>query len=339
MAMDMSLLSNWSSGYSYQAFGNTENVLRRASFPFDYNETTAFNGQYYEPRINLRGLASMLDASPHHARALYYKTEQVIKTFVPKKIKIGAREFTFLTREKLKQIVFDRLHYGHGYGFIYKNIGGYPIGIAYKPTYYIRRLAEFNRYGMLENSIISPFNAGDVFQWKAHDPLSSIYGRPEWLACLQALLMQEDSLLIPRRDFEEGTREKMILTAGMSTNEHTDFKASLKETKGGRRQTVAINFLKANDIDKVIKVINAENPLKTDFVKYGQYAQEIINECHNMPRYMDNEGGSVDPDKVRKTFYQDVIVPIQEDIKVINDYIPQDLAIEFATPAEYQVSP
>lgn len=188
------------------SFGDPEPVLTHL---LDYLGVfmSPFAG-YYEPPISLIGLSRMRHANAQHGRCLTFKRNIISRFFQPNEI-IGMNDF--------RAACYEHQVFGMSYFQLLRNRLGGLQRLQHLPTLNMRRKADADngqsQFCWLGPDQLTPldFQPGEVVQTVEYDTLQQIYGIPDWLCAMQALLLNEDATLFRRRYYHNGCHIGYIL--------------------------------------------------------------------------------------------------------------------------------
>jgi PBSX family phage portal protein len=186
-----------------------------------------FNGRWYEPPINLDGLARSTRASVYLQSGLTFKRNMLSRTFVPHRL---------LSREAFEQFALDWLWCGNAYLERRRNRLGGTLSLQPALAKYMRRGQDLDRYFMVRGwQNEHEFEAGTICHIREADINQEVYGLPEWLAALQSALLNESATLFRRRYYLNGSHAGFILYVSDAAQNEKDIdsmREALKKSKG-----------------------------------------------------------------------------------------------------------
>ncbi len=198
---------------------------------------------YYEPPVSLIGLSRMRHANAQHGRCLNFKRNILSRFFVPNNI-IGMKDF--------RCACYDHQCFGMGYFQVIRNSFNGVAKLQHLPALNMRRKAD-NDNGQTQYCWLGPdrlapvyFEPGEVIQTIEYDTVQQIYGIPDWLCSMQALLLNEEATLFRRKYYRNGCHIGYILyTTDPNLDPKTEkmLKDKIKDGKGaGNFRSLYINI-------------------------------------------------------------------------------------------------
>lgn len=303
--------------FGFFGFGEPISAIRKNNFLAYQGLMQSFN--YYEPPIRKLDLVNSLDANAHHACAIDYETQTMTLNFLQSQL---------LRLKDFRMAAFDFFVTGELFLKKIRNILGQVINLTHLPSLYMRVKIDggFCRLDWYDR-IIDEFEENDIVHIKNYDMRQNIYGTPKWYPQLQAILLGENALLLPRREFTDGTTRKLIMMAGFEKSLVKAFNDRLKESKGEQEKTL-VAHLPENDkrLDDVIKIVSDDNAFKIPFSDFYELSATIIMECHRIPPFLVGqqvEKGASPPDLAKvEAIYAKEILQNMRFFEEINDYVP-----------------
>lgn len=318
-------------------FGDPEAVLDRREL-FDLFETT-HNSKWYEPPIPMAALGRTYRMASHHQSAIVLKRNLLTGSFQPSR---------WLSRADFARWAMDWLIFGNAFMERIDNAGGRPV--ALKPA-----LAAWTRVGVVPGQFwfIKPgglletahaFRPGSVHQLIEPDPLQEIYGMPEYLCALQSGLLNEAATLFRRKYYKNGSHAGFILyisEEALTTADSDAVRKAMKDAKGpGNFRNLYLHIPKGKK-DGVQILPISEVAAKDEFLNIKEVTRDDVLAAHRVPPQLlgvvpKNTGGFGNVMDAASTFYEMEIVPIQQRMLELNEWLGLE-AISFAprgTPAQ-----
>lgn len=206
-------------------FGDPTPVLDGREL-LDYLECW-WNGRWYEPPINLDGLARSTKASVYLQSGLTFKRNMLSRTFIPHRL---------LSRAAFEQFALDWLWCGNAYLERRRSMLGTALELQPVLAKYMRRGKDLDRYFMVRGwKQEHEFEAGSICHLREADINQEIYGLPEWMAALQSALLNESATLFRRKYYNNGSHAGFILYMNDPAQNEDDIKGlreALKNAKG-----------------------------------------------------------------------------------------------------------
>lgn len=322
------------------SFGDPETCLD--------NRMTEYIGIYadmnglYSPPISLPGLIKLLRVNAQHGPILYFKRNMILKWFKPNPI---------LSPRTFKKFAFDYCWSANGYLQIIRNAFGAVIKLRHLPSLTMRYTSTPGVYAQIKSDgSVTRFKKGEVIHLKEYDPSQGIYGIPQYYGGIQSALLNEDATLFRRKYFKNGAHMGFIFSMAdpnLSVEDEAALKAAIRDSKGvGNFRSLFINNRSGKvDADKAIKITPVGDiATKDDFDKIKKIT---LNDMLSMHRAMEalcgqssgDSPGFGDLDKITRAYYNNEVVPMQQDMEEINEYLPAHQHIEFLIPTYSDLYP
>lgn len=232
-------------------------------------------GGYYEPPISLVGLSRMRHANAQHGRCLTFKRNIISRFFVPNDI-IGMNDF--------RAACYEHQCFGMSYFQKFHNGFGQVKRLKHLPTLNMRRKKDTEsgqtQFCWIGADRLTPvdFQPDEVLQTLEYDTMQRIYGIPDWLCAMQALLLNEDATLFRRRYFHNGCHigyilyssdpnmdpktEKMLIERMKEGKAAGNFRSLFINIPGGKEksvQVIPVGDISQRDEFQRIKNISADD--------------------------------------------------------------------------------
>lgn len=290
----------------------------------------------YEPPISLHGLTKLLRVNAQHGPILYFKRNMILKWYKPNPI---------LSRRTFKRVAFEYLTYGMGYLQIVKNVFNQIIKLRHLPAMTMRYTTTRDVYAQIkQDGSVIRFKPGEVIQLKEYDPTQGIYGLPQYYGGIQSALLNEDATLFRRRYYRNGAHMGFIFSMAdpsLSIEAEKALKAQIAESKGvGNFRSLFINNRsgKMTDADKAVKLIPVGDiSTKDEFERVKKISLNDMLGMHRAQEALSGQSSGDSPgfgdlDKITRAYYNNEVVPLQQDMLEINEYLPSNQHIEFIEP-------
>ena len=322
------------------SFGDPETCLD--------NRMTEYIGIYadmnglYSPPISLPGLIKLLRVNAQHGPILYFKRNMILKWFKPNPI---------LSPRTFKKFAFDYCWSANGYLQIIRNPFGAIIKLRHLPSLTMRYTSTPGVYAQIKsNGSVIRFKKGEIIHLKEYDPSQGIYGIPQYYGGILSALLNEDATLFRRKYFKNGAHMGFIFSMAdpnLSVDDEAALKAAIRDSKGvGNFRSLFINNRSGKvDADKAIKITPVGDiATKDDFDKIKKIT---LNDMLSMHRAMEalcgqssgDSPGFGDLDKITRAYYNNEVVPMQQAMEEINEYLPAHQHIEFSIPTYSDLYP
>ncbi len=290
------------------------------------------NGQYYQTPVPLTGLARLLRANAYHWPMLEFKVNKLLRGFM------GS---TALDRITMRKAATDYMVFANAYLQRLYNMFGQVVGYAHLAAINMRRAKADDQYIMLGvDGSMTTFEPGEVLHIKNYDVSQEIYGLPSYLGAIQSMLLQEDATLFRRRYYRNGAHMGYVFyssSAYLDIDDETALRTAMKESKGvGNFRNLFLHI--PNGREKDIQILPVGDfSTKDELEKIKNISRDDIIAAHRIPPALANiipsvAGGLGDITAADAVYVQNEIEPLQEDLGVVNDDLPEHLRVHF-TPA------
>lgn len=306
-------------------FGDPEPVLERRQL-FELFETT-HNGRWYEPPVPPTQLGQLFSAmSSHHQSAILLKRDMLAGAFAPSR---------WLSRADFARWVLDWLIFGNAYMERVDNNAGRLLSLRPSPAAYTRVGVKPDQFWFLlgkQASVIRQaheFRPGTVHHLIEPDPLQEIYGQPQYMSSLHSGLLNEAATLFRRKYFKNGAHLGFVLvntSETMSDKDSDAIREALRQGKGaGNFRNLYLHVPKGTKDTVDIKPIG-EVSAKDDFLNIKEITGQDMMISHRTPPILvaqmpKNTGGFGNVLDATDVFYELVIMPIQQRLLELNDWL------------------
>jgi PBSX family phage portal protein len=286
------------------------------------------NGRWYEPPINVDGLARSFRASPHHSSAILLKRNLLVRSFVPT---------PWLSRAAFEKVVQDYLIFGFGFLEQRRNLLGGLMRLDHAPAKFTRvGIAVGSHFYLEAAGAETEFRPGSVLQVMQPDINQEIYGVPEYLSALQSALLNEAATLFRRRYYLNGSHAGFILhaTGEFSDGDISSIRDALKRSKGpGNFRNLFVH--QPGGKDGGIKILPiSEVGAKDEFLGIKNVTRDDMLAAHRTPPSLlgivPAQGSTFGkPSEAVDMFFELEIEPIQARLLEVNDQVGAE-AVAFA---------
>lgn len=294
-----------------------------------------FNGRWYEPPINLDGLARSTRASVYLQSGLTFKRNMLSRTFIPHPL---------LSREAFEQFALDWLWCGNAYLEQRRNRLGGTLSLQPALAKYMRRGQDLDRYFMVRGwKDEHEFEAGTVCHIREADINQEVYGLPEWLAALQSALLNESATLFRRRYYLNGSHAGFILYMNdpiQNEKDIDDLRQALRSAKGPGNFRNLFLYSPGGKKDGVQVIPVSEVAAKDEFSNIkGITRDDMLAGLRIPPQLMgvvpQNAGGFGSVKDAALVYAANELEPIQARMLAVNEWVGEEV-IRFK-PYELQV--
>nr|DAJ36055.1 MAG TPA: portal vertex protein [Caudoviricetes sp.] len=315
-----------STGNQAQAFsfGEPIPVLDRAEV-LNYFESVLMYEKYYNLPINLSYLAKALNASAHHNSAITVKKNILLST---------CKTTALLPRTQLEKLVQDYLVFGNAYLEKVKNTFGKVIALK-------SPLAKYMRVGVKKGVFYQIVNGFDEYEFPKDavfnlinpDVNQEIYGVPEYLAALQSAFLNESATLFRRKYYLNGAHAGSIIYMTDPTQNKDDIEAiktQIRQTKGTGNFKNLFVYIPNGKKDGMQVIPLSDAVAKDDFLNIKNASRDDVLAAHRVPPQLmgivpNNTGGFGDVEKATRVFFINEIIPLQERLKEINNWVGEEV--------------
>lgn len=298
------------------SFGDPEPVLNQRQI-FECFESP-FNGRWYEPPVSRAGLTAAFRAAPHHTSALIVKRNLLASTFKPT---------PYMDRETFLKVALDYLVIGDLFVQKVENMLRQPMRLERLPAKYMRRGKGDVCWYVPGYGLEREYPAGAVVQLMEPDLDQEVYGVPDYLAALQAALLNENATLFRRRYYLNGSHAGFIFYMTDAAQDEADIdelKEKFKASKGPGNFRNLFLYAPQGKKDGIQIIPISEVAAKDEFLNIKNVTRDDILAAHRVPPQLigvvpANAGGFGDVAKARDVFFESEIVPLQRRFEALND--------------------
>lgn len=294
------------------------------------------NGRWYEPPLPLGELARAMNASAHHGSAIMFKVNQVVRDFIPHPL---------LSRETFRGLCLDHIALGMHYVERVDNRLGKPMALK-------RSLAKYTRRGLKDGQFFfmrdhehhwhgqeHEFAAGSVYQGMGPNLDQEIYGVPEYLCTLPSAFLNESATLFRAKYYRNGAHSGFILyltDKGMKDEDVDAIEECLTNSKGiGNFSSMLLHV--PDGKEKGVQILHpGEAAAKDEFFNIKNVSRDDVLAAHRVyPQLLgvvpQNAGGFGNVTEAQAVFFPNEIVPIQQQMTGLNDWLGQEV-VRFRDP-------
>lgn len=304
-------------------FGEPSPVLDRRDI-LDYVECIT-NGRWYEPPVSFTGLAKSLRAAVHHSSPIYVKRNILASTFMP---------HPMLSQQDFSRFVLDFLVFGNAFFEKRMSETGRVLKLEASPAKYTRRGVEPDTYWYAPTfSNPHQFMPGSVFHLLEPDINQELYGMPEYLSALNSAWLNESATLFRRKYYQNGAHAGYIMyvtDAAQSSTDVEELRQAMRSSKGlGNFKNLF--FYAPNGKADGIKILPlSEVATKDDFFNIKKVSAADLLDAHRIPFQLmggkpENVGSVGDVEKVAKVFVRNELMPLQDRIREVNDWLGEEV--------------
>lgn len=315
-----------------KSFGEAEPVLDGHSL-FEYGFCPKWQ-DWYDLPYDMNATAKLYRATSHHTSALIIKRNILSGDFIPN---------NFLSRHQFNALALNLLTFANAYAHIKRNRFGGIVGIESRPALIMRRGTDLESYYQLSYDQTNnyKFDPKDMIHLYETDITQEIYGIPNYLSSVNAILLNESATLFRRRYYKNGAHAGFILhiTDALQTQEDVDhLEDALENSKGAGNFKNLLLYTPGGKKDGVNVIPLAEVAAKDEFYNIKIASRDDQLAGHRIPPQLmgvvpQNSGGFGDIEKAARVFYYNEIIYYQNLLKQINER----LGIEIIKFKEYDL--
>jgi PBSX family phage portal protein len=319
------------SGVTAFAIDDAVSVVNRREL-LGYIECS-WNGRWYEPPIAPKTLAQLLQASAHHGSAIRVKRNLLVKHFIPHP-QLNAQEFG--------KFALDFLVMGNAFLEDVPNAFGRTAHFANSLALNTRRARDGDYYFVEKFQEPHKFSAGSIFHLIEHDVAQELYGKPEYLAALQSLLLNENATLFRRRYYLNGAHAGFIFylsETAMNDEDVDQIRDAMRESRGQGNFKNLFLHVPNGKKDGVQIMHLSEVAAKDEFLNIKNVTRDDVLAAHRVPPQLlgvipQNNGGFGDVRTAAEIFFQNEIEPLMTKLAEVNEWAGREV-VRFT---EYQSS-
>ncbi|OCC25297.1 phage portal protein [Croceicoccus estronivorus] len=292
-----------------------------------------WNGRWYEPPIKPIHLSKMLQASAHHGSAIRVKRNLLVKHFIP---------HPQFSRDDFAKFALDFLVMGNAYLENVPNIAGRTAQLKHSLAINTRRGRGGTYWFVEKYQDPHRYEAGRVFHLVEHDTSQELYGKPEYLAAMQSLLLNENATLFRRRYYLNGAHAGFVFYFSETTVSDEDvdtIRQAMRDARGkGNFRNIFIHA-PGGKKDGVQIIPISEVAAKDEFLNIKNVTRDDVLAAHRVPPQLlgvipQNNGGFGDVRTANDVFFVNEIEPLMLRLTEVNAWLGREV-VQFS---EYQHS-
>lgn len=283
------------------------------------------NGKWYEPPVTFSGLAKSFRAAVHHSSPMYVKRNILASTFIPHPL---------LSQQQFSRYALDYIVFGNAFIEKRLSVTGQLLKLEASPAKYTRRGVEEDVYWFVEN-YINPhvFGQGGVFHLQEPDINQELYGLPEYLSALNSAWLNESATLYRRKYFLNGAHAGYVMYVtdpAQNSQDVTALRDMMTKSKGSGNFKNIFYHAPGGKSDAIKIIPLSEVATKDDFFNIKNATRDDLLSAHRVPPQMmgiipNNTGGFGDVEKAAKVFVRNELVPLQERMKELNEWVGKEV--------------
>jgi PBSX family phage portal protein len=284
------------------------------------------DGRLYTPPVSRVGLAKLLRANAHHGAIPRFKRNLLLREFIPSD---GCSART-MGRAGPDFVVF-----GECYLYRKANILGQVLELEHLPAINMRRKVGGGFVMLQPNGREVEFAEEEIEHVMDYDVEQNIYGVPDYLGGMQALLLNEAATLFRRRYYSNGAHAGYIFYTNdpdLSEEDEDQLKAQISASKGvGNFRSMFVNI--PGGTEKAIQIIPVGDfQAKDELEKVKNITRNDVIAAWRMNPALagiipENSAGFGDIEKIDRVYTNNEIRPICQLFEQLNDTLRADRRI------------
>ncbi|WP_429432554.1 phage portal protein [Pseudomonas frederiksbergensis] len=273
--------------------------------------------------MSRQGLAKLLRANAHHGAIPGFKRNLLLREFIPS----DGCSIATMSRAGLDFMVF-----GEAYFLRNRNAFGQVLEMEHLPTINMRVRVDGGFVMLLPDGKEVEFDQDEIEHVMNYDVEQNIYGVPDYLGGMQALLLNEAATLFRRRYYSNGAHAGYIFYTNdpnLSEDDEDELKAQITASKGvGNFRSMFVNIPGgAKDAIQIIPVGDFQAKDELEKVK-NITRNDVIAAWRMNPALAgiipENSAGFGDIEKIDRVYTSNEIRPICQLFNQLNDSLRAD---------------
>ena len=303
-------------------FGDPESVL--AGNMGEYLGVFATDdGRIYTPPVSRTGLARMLRANAHHGTIPRFKRNLLLRDFLPS---IGCSAKT------MGRAALDFMVFGEAYLQRLRNMIGQVLELRHLPAINMRRKVGGGFVMLLAQGKELHFEEDEVEHVMDYDVEQDIYGVPDYLGGMHALLLNESATLFRRRYYNNGAHAGFIFYTNdpdLSEEDERKLQSQIAGSKGvGNFRSLFVNI--PGGSEKAIQIIPVGDiATRDEFERIKNITRNDVIAAWRMNPALagvmpENAAGFGDIEKIDRVYTNNEIRPICQLFMQLNQSLRGD---------------
>ncbi|WP_271106205.1 phage portal protein [Pseudomonas tohonis] len=273
-------------------------------------------------------MAKLLRANAHHGAIPKFKRNLLLRDFIPS-LGLGTGD--------MGRAALDYMVFGEAYFLNKDNFLGEVLELQQLPAINMRVKVDGGYVMLLPKGEELEFEADEITHVMDYDVEQNIYGVPDYLGGLQALLLNEAATLFRRRYYSNGAHAGYIFYTNdpdLTEEDEEQLRAQISASKGvGNFRSMFVNI--PNGGEKAIQIIPVGDfQAKDELEKVKNITRNDIIAAWRMNPALagiipENTGGFGDIEKIDKVYTNNEMRPIYRVFEQVNQVLRQDRHIAF----------
>ncbi|WP_256590500.1 MULTISPECIES: phage portal protein [unclassified Pseudomonas] len=269
------------------------------------------------------GLAKLLRANAHHGAIPKFKRNLLLREFIAS---------TGCSTETMGRAGLDYMVFGEAYFYNDTNAFGQVLELQHLPAINMRVKVDGGYVMLLPDNKEMEFEAHEISHVLDYDVEQNIYGIPDYLGGLQALLLNEAATLFRRRYYSNGAHAGYIFYTNdpdLTEEDEDELRAQISASKGvGNFRSMFVNI--PNGKENAIQIIPVGDfQAKDELEKVKNITRNDVIAAWRMNPALagiipENTGGFGDIEKIDRVYTSNEIRPICQLFDQLNDRLRED---------------
>ena len=294
------------------------------------------DGRLYTPPVSRQGLAKLLRANAHHGAIPGFKRNLLLREFIASE---GCSIAT-MSRAGLDFMVF-----GEAYFLRNRNAFDEVLEMGHLPAINMRVKVDGGYVMLLPDGQEEEFDQDEIEHVMNYDVEQNIYGVPDYLGGMQALLLNEAATLFRRRYYSNGAHAGYIFYTNdpnLSEEDEDELRAQITASKGvGNFRSMFVN-IPGGDKEAIQIIPVGDFQAKDELEKVKNITRNDVIAAWRMNPALagiipENSAGFGDIEKIDRVYTNNEIRPICQLFNQLNDTLREDRRIAWREPADIAV--
>ncbi|WP_296188060.1 phage portal protein [Pseudomonas sp. UBA1879] len=287
----------------------------------------------FTPPVSRLGLAKLLKANAHHGAIPGFKRNLLLREFIP------SDGFSTAT---MSRAALDFMVFGETYLYRNPNALGQVLEMQHLPAINMRVKIGGGFVQLLPGGKEVEFEEHEIEHIFNYDVEQNIYGVPDYLGGLQALLLNEAATLFRRRYYANGAHVGYIFYSNdpnMSQEDEDSLQSQIANAKGvGNFRSMFVNI--PGGSEKAIQIIPVGDfQAKDELEKVKNITRNDVIAAWRMNPALagiipENSAGFGDIEKIDRVYTSNEIRPICQLFEQVNDTLRADRQIHWRDPSQ-----
>ncbi|MFL6969009.1 phage portal protein [Pseudomonas alvandae] len=271
-------------------------------------------------------MAKLLRANAHHGTIPRFKRNLLLRDFLPS---AGCSALT------LGRAALDFMVFGEAYFQRIENIIGQVLALEHLPALNMRRKVGGGFVMLLPDGKQLHFEEDEIEHVMDYDVEQNIYGVPDYLGGMHALLLNESATLFRRRYYNNGAHAGYVFYTSdpnLTEEDEEKLKNEIRSSKGvGNFRSLFVNI--PNGSDKAIQIIPVGDiSTKDEFERIKNITRNDVIAAWRMNPALagvmpENAAGFGDIEKIDRVYTNNEIRPISQLFLQVNNSLRKDRRI------------